>query len=208
MHWREDLRSKLTDGIGSGLFLVVISFTFELFTQLVYHFFGRPGALIFALILMAGSVTSLEESLRNRHPENQRVLLGMLGGVLAWLVTETSNQIGSLALYSDAGLILFIMVGLVVWTLWRRGLPLGAKLYMETLLLSWLVRLFLAGQHFMEAWSPIFVVVYQIIGYLGLIGGLFVCVWILFRSRTRYERLRLALALWFSILLGIVVLLG
>jgi len=208
MHWREDLRSKLADGIGIGLFLVVISFTFELFIQLIYHFFERPGSLIFALILMAGSIISLEESLRNRHPENQRLLLGMLGGIFGWLVTEISNQLGALALYSDAGIILFILVALIVWTLWRRGLPLGAKLYMLTLLLSWLTRIFLAGQHFMEAWTPIFVVVYQIIGYLGLLGGLFVCVWILFRSQTRYERLRLALGLWFSVLLGMVVLLG
>jgi hypothetical protein len=208
MHWKEDLRSKLADGIGIGLFLVIISFTFELLTQLVYRFLGRPGALIFALIFMAGSVASLEESLRNRHPENQRVLMGMVGGILGWLVTEISNQIGSLTLYSDAGIILFIFVTLIVWTLWRRGLPLGAKLYMGTLLLSWLTRVFLAGQQFMEAWTPIFIVVYQIIGYLGLLAGLFVCVWIIFRSQTRFERLRLALVLWFSILLGTVVLLG
>jgi hypothetical protein len=208
MHWRVDLRSKLADGIGIGLFLVIISFTFELLTQLVYRFLGRPGALIFALILMAGSVASLEESLRNRRAENERVLLGMFGGILAWLVTEISNQIGSLALYSDAGMILFILVALIVGTLWRRGLPLGAKLYMQTLLLSWLTRIFLAGQQFMSAWSPIFIVVYQIIGYLGLLGGLFVCVWIVFRSQTRYERLHLALVLWFLVLLGTVVLIG
>jgi hypothetical protein len=79
---------------------------------------------------------------------------------------------------------------------------------MGTLLLSWLTRVFLAGQQFMEAWTPIFIVVYQIIGYLGLLAGLFVCVWIVFRSQTRFERLRLALVLWFSILLGAVVLLG
>ena len=136
MHWRVNLRSKLADGIGIGLFLVIISFTFELLTQLVYRFLGRPGDLIFALILMAGSVASLEESLCNRRAENERVLLGMFGGILAWLVTEISNQIGSLTLYSDAGIILFILVVLIVWTLWRRGLPLGAKLYMQNLLIK------------------------------------------------------------------------
>ena len=94
MHWKEDLKSKINDGLISALILVVLLTMCVLLMRPVQILTGRPGLLVYTLSLMALSAYCLEHSLQPARPDISHAWFGMAGGLLGWISISLSNEIG------------------------------------------------------------------------------------------------------------------
>ena len=141
MHWRQDIGSKLFDGIIAALLLYLLLLLAILLIGPIQARAGRPGLLIYCLTLIALSVYFLEHSLLLRIPDSYRAWYGMLGGLTAWAAVNLSNSLGISSITNVTGVLMLIMVSLTVTRLWRHHLPLGAKFYSQTFLTAWIGQL-------------------------------------------------------------------
>lgn len=200
-----EVRSKLQDGIMAAVLPVLILLVCGLLSTLLNGLFGRIGLLIFSLGVLALSIFFLEHSLLNRVEEPRRLFYSVVGGTLAWVVTEVGILLGSFGLTGEAGLVLWLLLAMVTGTLWRRGMPLGGRYFALTFLLQWLLRLVVASFRTLMQW-----VGYETFGLVLLafsIGGvLYLLYWIFRRSYTRLQRLRVSMALWLLITAGLYIL--
>jgi len=206
MNWRQDLGSKLFDGILAAVMLYLL-YTFALLlVGPIQARAGRPGLLIYALVLIAISVYCLEHSLLLRIPDNYRAWYGMVGGITAWSSIRLSHILSTTQSNDVSSVLALILVALTVTRLWRRHLPLGAKFYALTFLISWGAQLLLDERDALIAWQPLFLQGYQIAGYLAVAAALWIIWWILFRTDRRLDRLNMAPALAFCLMFAVSVL--
>ncbi len=210
MEKKFELRSKLLDGVLAPLVLVLLTVLLALIVRPVEIVFSRPGLLVYAVVIMAAAVVSLERSVVLRYVDTARAWWGMLGGLLTWTVIEIANLISTNSIVSETGVLSMMLVILVVGVLWRRVLPLGVKFYAVSLLGAWATYLGLAGFRFLVQANPdpgaanAFTI-------LGLsVGGLSVLVlaWTFFQSKNRMQRLWVTLILWLCAMLMIYVFRG
>lgn len=206
MNWRQDLGSKLFDGILAAVMLYLLYTLALLLVGPIQARTGRPGLLIYCLVLIALSVYCLEHSLLLRIPDTYRAWYGMLGGVAAWSSVRLSHILAPTGTNSISEVLALILVGLTVTRLWRRHLPLGAKFYALTFLTMWAAQFLLDVRQMLIAWQPLFHQGYQIVGYVAVGVGAGIIWWIFFRTDRRLHRLNLAPALAFCILYATAVL--
>ena len=110
MHWKQDLRSKLQDGLIPALVLFLLLIMSILLVQPIQNMTGRPGLLIYILSLMALSVYCLEHSLQTGRPDTSHAWFGMAGGLLGWFPRRvqawaTGGFAASMAAISVAALV-------------------------------------------------------------------------------------------------------
>src|SRR5512135_3426146 len=190
MEKKFELRSKLLDGLLAPLVMVLLSVLLALIIRPVEIIFSRPGLLVYAVILLAAAVVSLERCVVLRYPDTTRAWWGMLGGLLTWTVIEISNMISANSIVSETGVLSMMLVGLVVGVLWKKVLPLGVKFFAVTLIGAWASHLGLIGFRFLVQLSsdP---GAYNAIPIFGLcIAGLSVLIlaWTFFQSKNRMQR--------------------
>ncbi len=197
-HLSAEVRSKIQDGLIAAILPVLMLLVCGLLSTLLGGLFGRIGWLMFSLGMLALSIYFLEHSMLNRVDEPRRLFFAIVGGTLAWVVTEMGILLGSFGLTGEAGLVLWLLMALVVGVLWRRGLPLGARFYAVTYLLHWLLRLVAASFRTLMQWVG-YATFGRILLALAIGAGLYVLYWLFRRSRTRVQRLQLSMALWVCI---------
>lgn len=208
MRWREDLRSKVVDGVMASAILFVLVILLALLVNPIRALFGQPGLLVYILILLAAAALCLEQSVLTRYPETTRAWYGMAGGTLAWTVIRLNNSLDNLSLTSNAAVLTLILLGVVVATLWRRILPLGVRYFSAVILLNWVGRLFLDVQTLFAQWLPFFRVSSSLSGVVALAGVIGSLIYIFFHSERRLERLGAALLAAFFMLLAVEALRG
>lgn len=208
MRWREDLRSKVVDGVMASAILFILVILLALLVNPIRALFGQPGLLVYILILLAAAALCLEQSVLTRYPETTRAWYGMAGGTLAWTVIRLNNSLDNLSLTSNAAVLTLILLGVVVATLWRRILPLGVRYFSAVILLNWVGRLFLDVQTLFAQWLPFFRVSSSLSGVVALAGVIGSLIYIFFHSERRLERLGAALLAAFFMLLAVEALRG
>lgn len=192
MHWRQDLTSKMTDGLLAPLAMYLALVLVVLLVGPIQKSAGRPGLLVFTLFLVAMSVTCLERSLAPRLPEWNRAWYGLFGGLLAWASISLSNDLGVRGITSVTGILVLILFTLTVTRLWRRYLPVGGRFYSLTFILAWIGQLILDSQPVWTAWYGKLAVVFHLLGYAAIVSGL-VAIWLIFtQTNKRLDRLYLA----------------
>jgi hypothetical protein len=205
-----DLRSKLLDGLLAPLVLVLLSILLALIIQPVQILFGRPGLLVYTVVLIAAAVISLERCVVLRYPDTTRAWWGMLSGLLTWTVIETGNMISTNSIVSEVGVLSMMLVILIAGVLWKKVLPLGVKFFAVTLIGAWATHLGLVGFRFLVqvnsdlGASNAFTI-------LGLsVAGLSVLIlaWTFFQSKNRMQRLWVTLALWLCAMMIIYIFRG
>ncbi len=196
---KEDWQDKLISGLCPALLLLVIKFSYDLLNLYIEHTSGAPGLLILALAVLAITVVLFEQSMSNRIQENRRVWMGLVGGLLAWTITELASRMSNLAVVSESGIILFILVIMIVGTLWRRALPIGARRFMLVFFMSWVSQLFLAAKLIASGWSDIFMMIFTAVGVLAILAVFFLILWVFFRSHTTRQRMVASAWIWFSL---------
>ncbi len=210
MEKKFELRSKLLDGVLAPLVLVLLSILLALIVRPVVIVFSRPGLLVYAVIILAAAVVSLERSVVLRYVDTARAWWGMLGGLLTWTVIDIANMISTNSIASETGVLSMMLVILVVGVLWKRVLPLGVKFFAVTLIGAWATRLGLVGLHFLVQTNsdPGAANVFTILG-LSVAGlSVLVLAWLFFQSKNRMQRLWVTLILWLCAMLMIYVFRG
>lgn len=192
---RKDLFSKLTDGLVSALVLVLFSLLMALIIPVVQVLSGRPGLLIYTIIILALSVALLERSIANRYEEETQARLGMIGGILTWGVITLSNQISEQGVSSETGVIIFLLILLVTAVVWRQC-PVGFKFYLAMVVTSWGGFLALEGFAFLVKGSIITGDIFTYTIYIASAMAVSSLLWIILRSRTPIQRLWTALILF------------
>jgi hypothetical protein len=199
----QDWRSKLLDTIAIGGGLVVINFALIMFVSFVERVYGRTGLFEFAFILMVIAIFCLERATTLRLPETWRARSGILGGLLSWVIIELALIIGQQNVSVFTEMVVISLVILVTVTLWRRSFSTGLQFFVLTFLFGWMVRIILSGfRHLQNG----LLMVYDVLWWAAIVFGLLslgVIGWTMFRSRTRIQRLMMAVMLWFCLMIVI-----
>lgn len=199
-HIKRDLYSKLIDGLFTSLVLVLIGLLMAQIIPVVQVVWGRPGLMVYTLIILALSVIMLERSIANRYDDESQARFGLIGGLLTWGVIDQSNLISIHGASSEMGIIIFIMIILVSAVLWRRS-PGGVRFYMGTVITRWGGYLALAGFRFLDQTYPQAAKINDYAGYVAAGLAAASLLWILLRSRTSTHRLWAALFLFESLVI-------
>ncbi len=202
---REDLRSKLIDGILPFALLLILSLLLGLLVR-PFQVFGPPGFLVFALVLSGLSFYSLAQSVNDALQETTRAWYGLVGGIFAWSASDVSILIGMTNLHEVTSFILWIMVALFSITLWRRVLPLGVKFWLQTILLSWAGQIYLSGLTYLIRFVPVVSPLLIITGGVAVAAAMGVTVHLFVATHGRAQRLWDALWLWFLVTTALMVL--
>jgi hypothetical protein len=164
---------------------------------------GKPGVMVYVLALLAVSIMCLERSINSQASDVTRAMNGIASGALAWTVVELSNYIGSLAIESVTGGLIFIMVVLITATIWRRGLPMGIQYFGGTFVLLWGGYLVVAAKNTFSAWWAAESTILATLGWVFILLAAVAAVLILLKSRNRLERLWGSLLIAFFMVLAL-----
>jgi hypothetical protein len=196
-HLKQDLRSKLTDGLLAAFFLLLLTVVVDIFVRPINQQFGNPGLLIYTLAILALSILTLDRSLNTRLPEMTRGWYGLAGGILAWAVAVFSTKMANADVLGDANIIIFILLALVVATLWRRVLPIGSKFFSLAILFSWFGQYFQTKIAIIDQFFPSLAGSFNWESYVAILAVIGTFFWLFFYSDRRLKRLWAALWIWF-----------
>lgn len=204
--WRWDWVSKLRDGLLPAVVLVLLVIVLSVLIPLFQNSLQRPGLLVYMLFLLTLGVLFLESSLHEDQPIPRRAWYGLSGGMITWMATEVADRLSQSGLTSIYAIPYFLIVGLIVAILWRRVLPLSVRWFVLVFFLNWVSRFIVAGEQVLVTFFPQANWIYLITAGVGLAGMLATLAYIIWRSRDRIQRIRMAVWLWFSTLLVLEVL--
>jgi len=208
MQFQKDWRSKWFDGIGTALMMFLASILIEALVPPIEIMIGRPGVLIFSVVLIALGVLFLERSLTHRIPEPSRALYGIAGGVITWAVIYLSNGSEVDMLIGDTGMLTLVMVTLITLTLWKRFLPLGMKYFMGTMLFGWAAYVLISWGKMMATQFPQFLFLIPVTGYIACALAVGAVIWLFTKSENRLNRLWQAVYIWTCLLVVVYVFRG
>lgn len=206
--WKWNWVSKLRDGLLPALVMLLLIIVPSFLMLPIQNRLGRPGLLVYMLFLLMLGIILLERSLHDNRPIIRRTWYGLAGGMLTWMATEATDRLSGAGLVSLNAVPFFLIIGLVVTILWRRVLPLPAQWFVLVFFLNWVSRFIVSGEQFAMGFFPEARWVYILsigLGIAGALASLFSIVW---RSRERLQRMRAAIALWFSVLFVLEILLA
>lgn len=204
--WKWNWVSKLRDGLLPAVVMLLLIVVPSLLMLLIQTRFGRPGLLVYMLVLLMLGMILLERSLHEDRPIIRRAWYGLAGGMLTWMATEVTDRLSEAGLISLDAVPFLLILGLVIAILWRRVLPLPARWFVLAFFLNWASRLIIAGEQFVVDHLPHLQLIYPVtigIGIASALAWFFVIIW---RSRNRLQRIQAAIGLWISSLLVLEVL--
>lgn len=204
--WKWDWVSKLRDGLLPAVVMLLLVIVPSLIMLPVQNRAGRPGLLVYLLVLLTLGLILLERSLHDDRPIIRRAWYGLAGGMLTWMAADAADRLSGAGLVSLNAVAFFLIIGLVVAILWRRVLPVPARWFMLAIFLNWASRFMVSGEQFIVGIFPETRLVYTVTIALGIAGTLASLFYITWRSRERLARMRAAIVLWFSVLVMLQVL--
>lgn len=208
MRLSENVKSIIMDGLLLALVLTLLSLLLNLLIAPIESLTGTSGLLIYVVILLALSMYCLDRALATGYLDTRRAWSGAIGGVVGWVAISLNDQLGSNALININAIVWLIILGLTVSILWRRVLPIGARYFFITLILSWVARFCLLGQELLARWDAGFANTYRFSGYVALFGALVALTWLFLRTRQHTQRMWTGVWAWFFIIIALSVFFG
>ena len=205
---RHDLASKLIDGIGTAVILLLLFGLLIFLQKPVDQISGRPGLLAYAIVVLAVSIFCLGRSVHTRFSGVRQARNGMIAGLLAWLVILLSVELGEQGITGLSAALGFLVTGLITATLWRQALLVGVKFFSFTFLLNWFAWLVTLGVRVWFVRLAYLGDIFRVTGYLCIAGAVITTGWMLYYSERRMQRLWFGLWTWFFCLLMIMVFWG
>jgi len=197
----QDWRSKLLDTLAIGGGLVVINFALLMLVSFVERVYDRTGLFIFVFTLIGFSIFCLERATTLRFPETWRARTGILGGLLSWVVVELALLIGQQNMSIFTEVVVLAMAILVTITLWKRSFSTGLQFFIISFLFGWMGRIIFGG--FLQIQNGL-LMTYDVLWWAAMVFGILslgVIGWVLFRSRTRIQRMMMAVMLWLCLMI-------
>lgn len=204
--WKWNWVSKLRDGLLPALVMLLLIVVPSLLMLLIQTRFGRPGLLVYMLVLLMLGMILLERSLHEDRSIIRRAWYGLAGGMLTWMATEVTDRLSEAGLISLDAVPFLLILGLVIAILWRRVLPLPARWFVLAFFLNWASRLIISGEQFVVDHLPHLQLIYPVTIGIGIAGALAWFFMIIWRSHNRLQRIQAAIGLWISSLLVLEVL--
>ena len=199
------LMRKISYGLLPAVVLVTLTIVMNLLIDPVLSAFGSPGLLVYTLGILAVGMIALERCVQMRYSETERAGFGIVAGLFLWFAVDSANRMEQIGLGIEVGLILLILAGLIVWTLWKPVFPMGVKFFALVFLLNWAARFMIGLQVQLATEFPLFSWTYQITGFAGLVGVLFFMLWILAQAESKIHHLWAAVGAWFSVLVLLII---
>lgn len=196
-----DWRSKLLDTLAIGGGLVVINFALLMLVSFVERVYSRTGLFVFAFILIVFSIFCLERATTLRFPETWRARTGILGGLLSWAIVELARLIGQQNVSFLTEVVVLTLAILVTITIWKRSFSTGLQFFIISFLFGWMGRIILDG--FLQLQNGL-LMAYDVLWWAAMVFGILslgVIGWVMFRSRTRIQRMMMAVMLWFCLMI-------
>jgi len=197
----QDWRSKLLDTLAIGGGLVVINFALLMLVSFVERVYSRTGLFVFAFILIVFSIFCLERATTLRFPETWRARTGILGGLLSWAIVELARLIGQQNVSFLTEVVVLTLAILVTITIWKRSFSTGLQFFIISFLFGWMGRIILGG--FLQLQNGL-LMAYDVLWWAAMVFGILslgVIGWVMFRSRTRIQRMMMAVMLWFCLMI-------
>ncbi len=197
--------SKIADGFGSAIKLLLFVFLVTLAVTPVNELFGTYGLAAFLLLLLLTAVFYIQRSHNHQLQDSQRAWCGMAAGVLFWQVTRYFP--GILDFQIEIGLEILFWLGLVLGTflLWKKFLNTGWRFFLLTFLLNWIGWIYMDSLRITGEWPAILSDLFSFFHFAGIFGMFFCIWWIIARSHNALERKYAGLALYFNIVLAFLI---
>lgn len=197
--------SKIIDGFGNALKLLVVYAVTTYLMIPVKGIFLKQGEFIYILLLLAAAAFELHRSLAVRTSDQKRAWKGMAAGLLFWQVMRFTVQLGTFPLFQGPGILFWVMNVLIVAVLWKKILPIGAKTAMSVFLACWLEKLYMTSLESISSWPPLVIVAYESIRYLAAAAGVFALLYIIYKSKGPEDRSFAAIIVFASVLFLLLV---
>ena len=188
--------SKITDGLGNSIKLLLFYALTTLLIIPVRNFFGQAGVLIYILVLLAVGGFELQRTLVVHTSEPRRAWHGMAAGLFFWQAIRFTTELGSLHIFEGAGILFWVIAVIFTAVLWMKVLPIGMRSAMMTLLICWLERIYQTGYGFLSNWPPVVTFSYEVLRWAAVFIGLAAMMLIIFRSYNLNRRIFCAIVIF------------
>ncbi len=194
--------SKITDGFGTAVYILVLYFFLYYAAANVESTLGKPGYILLILILLAVGIFMLTRALRAGKAEAQLADAGITAGVLLWQCTAFSNAFGNAGFSGKIGWLYWSMALLVMIVLWRKTLPPGLRFLLLVYLSLWVVVLYHFALPLISGLPTVFTVLYHFVRVAAL-AGVLVFMWaIVYHTTNSLQRKLCAVGLAFCVFIG------
>lgn len=208
MRVSENQKSIVVDGLLLIVVLTLLSLLLNLLIAPIQSIFGISGLLVYAFVLLAICIYCLDRALVPGFYETTRAWYGAVSGVLSWMVVALTDSMGVNALTQISAAVWLILVSLITSILWRRVLPIGARYFFITLLMSWIARFLLVAKETLMQLDGDYLRYLNLSGYLAVFGALVAIIWMFLRARQRTQRMWMAVWTWFFVVIALGVFVG
>jgi hypothetical protein len=191
---------KISDGLFAAIKLVLGYYLIRLLLVLVELFFGMTGVVIFVFILMAFGAFYLYRSWAIAISEHKRAWRGMLAGLLFWQAFVMIADFGSFPLFERLGILFWVMLVLVMITLWKKIQPIGIKMSLALFLVCWIGKIYFTSLAQFGDWLPVLQLAFSAIRYLTIAAGIGAILFIIYRSWNAVSRGLAAIVIFNAIL--------
>lgn len=208
MRVSENQKSVVLDGLLLVAVLTLLALLLNLLIAPLGSLFGRAGLLIYTLVMIAVCAYCLDRALVPGFYETTRAWYGAVSGVIAWVVVALTDKLGVDALTQLSAVVWLILFGLVTAILWRRVLPIGARYFFMTFLMSWVARFLMVAKESLMNLNTDYVAYLNLSGYVAILGALIALIWMFLRSRQRTQKMWLGVWVWFFVIIALGVFVG
>lgn len=179
---------KISDGLFAAIKLVIVYYLARLLLIPVDRFFGLTGVVIYVIIIMAVGAFYLYRSLAPGTSDHKRAWKGMMAGLLFWLAFVMIADFGSFPLFERLGILFWVMLVLVMVTLWKKVQPIGVKMSLALFLVCWIGKIYFISLARVVDWLPVLQLAFSAIRYLTIAAGVGAIVFIIYRSWNAVSR--------------------
>ncbi len=179
---------KISDGFFAAIKLVLGYYLVRLLLVLIERFFGLAGVIVFVILLMAIGAFYLYRSWAIGITDHKRAWRGMLAGLLFWQAFVMIADFGSFPLFERLGVLFWVMLVIVMFTLWKKIQPVGIKMSLAVFLACWMGRIYFTGLPLTSGWMPVLQLAYGSIRWLAVAAGIAAIIYIIYRSRNAVSR--------------------
>lgn len=204
----DGLLSRIIDGTLPALTLLVLTLMVDLLIYPIQASAKIEGLFIYFFVILALGIYSLDRSTAARNNETSRALWGMAGGLFLWHAVWMIQLFANFDFESPGLILILLIVTLVGLTLWRPVLPLGAKFFLLSFLMSWYSRIFVIQLLGLSAFGLIPAGTFYLTGFLALVAALICIGYLIYKAEFRVQRYWVALVLWQVSLIGLSVTMG
>jgi hypothetical protein len=191
---------KISDGFLNAVKLLIFYFFLKIIIVPIQNFFHQPGVIIYTFILLALAAFELHRSLAVRTSDPARAWKGMAAGLYFWQAFYVTTVAGGFNLFQQIGVMFWVMMVLFTITLWRKVLPVGARMCLLVFLSCWMGVIYFSVLTLMAGWPPVILFGYEALRYLVGVIGLVSIFYIIFRSHDTASRSYAAIIVFNSVL--------